>query len=736
MGGLFEELKRRRVFRVGAAYLVVAWVLMQVADLLVPVLALPDWSTRLVFLLLVVGKSGALITAVVFLLAIGVAAYWYSGRDARWVEAEAIPLIEGHTEKGEWEEAYRLAMQVEQALPGNPTLVELWDNFAWITDISSTPSGATVYRQPYGDHDAPWELLGTTPLYGIHIPLGLSLVRLELEGWLDLLRVIGGESDGQSRLANQDEPITITSQLHPGAYDFDSPESSPDGMVRVPGNHVLLDGDRIELRDFYIDRYEVTNRQFKQFVDNGGYEREELWERGFAFDSEPLTWSQAMARFVDKTGRPGPSTWEGGNYPDGEDDHPVAGVSWYEAVAYARYAGRELPTVHHWRRAYASGLLAWLLPLSNLDSEGTAPVGQHPGIGWTGTFDMVGNVREWCFNAVGEQRVILGGSWNDSPYFVQATISDPSSLPPFDRSETNGFRLAETRDRAALLSKLQDPVVVAEEFEIIDPVSDEVFAAFLSSFKYDAAPLDPIIEESIAARHWTRQRVSFSSDRGDERIALYLYLPNTQTSPHQTIVFWPTDAALILDSIDQVRFQLDFALKNGRAVAFPVYDGTFERRKLNFPDWASVAGRDLVVQAIKDMRRSIDYLESRADIDDNSLAFYGHSWGGRIGSIALAVEPRLKVGILNQAGLQHLSIPETSALNYLPRVNVPVLQFNGRYDSDFRYESSAKPFFEMLGTDPSNKKHVVEPTGHFVPRAVVIGETLDWLDKYLGPVDR
>jgi len=173
MGGLFEELKRRRVFRVGAAYLVVAWVLMQVADLLVPVLALPDWSTRLVFLLLVVGfipaliiawafdltpegirrdgetesdattgiKSGALITAVVFLLAIGVAAYWYSGRDARWVEAEAIPLIEGHTEKGEWEEAYRLAMQVEQALPGNPTLVELWDNFAWITDISSTPSG-------------------------------------------------------------------------------------------------------------------------------------------------------------------------------------------------------------------------------------------------------------------------------------------------------------------------------------------------------------------------------------------------------------------------------------------------------------------------------------------------------------------------------------------------------------------------------------------------------------------
>jgi len=210
-------------------------------------------------------------------------------------------------------------------------------------------------------------------------------------------------------------------------------------------------------------------------------------------------------------------------------------------------------------------------------------------------------------------------------------------------------------------------------------------------------------------------------------------LPNSESTPYQTILYWPTGAALLLDSIDQLRFHLGYALKNGRAVAVPVVDGTFERRRPAYPDWATIAGRDLVIQAVKDMRRSIDYLETRADIDSDALAFYGYSWGGRLGAIALVVEPRFKVGILNQAGLQHLVMPETSVVNFLPRVKVPVLQFNGLYDTDFRFDNSAKPFFDLIGTAAKDKKHVVEATGHFVSYPVVIGETLDWLDKYLGP---
>jgi predicted esterase len=134
------------------------------------------------------------------------------------------------------------------------------------------------------------------------------------------------------------------------------------------------------------------------------------------------------------------------------------------------------------------------------------------------------------------------------------------------------------------------------------------------------------------------------------------------------------------------------------------------------------------------MRRSIDYLETRSDIDTKTLAYYGYSWGGNMGPIALTAEPRLKAGILNQAGLpsyeRHFDIHPA---HYLPRVEQPVLQFNGRYDQVFTYSDSAKPFFDSLGT--KQKKHVIEPTGHFVRNAIIIGESLAWLDEHLDTED-
>jgi hypothetical protein len=102
----------------------------------------------------------------------------------------------------------------------------------------------------------------------------------------------------------------------------------------------------------------------------------------------------------------------------------------------------------------------------------------------------------------------------------------------------------------------------------------------------------------------------------------------------------------------------------------------------------------------------------------------------------LSVEPRIKAGVLNQAGINAGDHPDINVVHFLPRVQVPVLHFSGLYDTDFRFESSSKPFFDRIGTNETDKKHVVEPSGHFVPTAIVKGETLDWYDKYLGPVDQ
>jgi pimeloyl-ACP methyl ester carboxylesterase len=193
--------------------------------------------------------------------------------------------------------------------------------------------------------------------------------------------------------------------------------------------------------------------------------------------------------------------------------------------------------------------------------------------------------------------------------------------------------------------------------------------------------------------------------------------------------YWPSALAKLLTSLDDYRLPLDFMLRSGWAVAMPVFERTFHRGDGRFVPYSTIAGRDLTIRHIREMRRAIDYLETRPDMDTESLAYYGFSWGGAMGPIALTAEPRLKVAILNQAGVSDTRHYDIDMAHYLPRVRQPVLQFNGRFDTNFRYEDSAKPFFDLLGSE--SKKHVVEPTGHFVPNSVVIGETLAWLDEHL-----
>ena len=153
------------------------------------------------------------------------------------------------------------------------------------------------------------------------------------------------------------------------------PESRlPATMVRIPG--FTLEG--VNYADYFMDRYEVTNREYKAFVDAGGYGNRTYWTDPFLKGGTEIAWDDAMALFKDETGRPGPRTWRVGTYPDGQADHPVGGVSWYEAAAYARFAGKELPTTSHWAQAqrfYRED--SWIIvPRSNFGGSGPRPVGK------------------------------------------------------------------------------------------------------------------------------------------------------------------------------------------------------------------------------------------------------------------------------------------------------------------------------------------------------------------------
>ena len=170
---------------------------------------------------------------------------------------------------------------------------------------------------------------------------------------------------------------------------------------------------------------------------------------------------------------------------------------------------------------------------------------------------------------------------------------------------------------------------------------------------------------------------------------------------------------------------------------FPVYKGTLERGgelKSDIPDTSS-SWRDHVIEWSKDLGRSIDYLETRPEIDVRKLAYLGFSWGGAMGSIFPAVEDRIKVCVLCGSGFSmQRSLPEVAQINFAPRVKVPVLMLNGRFDFFFPPETSQEPMFRLLGTSKESKRYLVYESGHNVPRNELIKETLDWLDRYLGPV--
>jgi iron(II)-dependent oxidoreductase len=240
----------------------------------------------------------------------------------------------------------------------------------------------------------------------------------------------------------------------------------PAGAVPVLlGNGAM---ESVEVPSYYLDRCSVTNRQFQRFVQAAGYDNLELWPQEI--------WPGLM-RLTDRTGRPGPRGWENGQYPPGKGDHPVVGVSWYEALAYARWVGKRLPRSAEWQKAggwpeHISGGSCTRYPWgdvfdptrANLWATGkleTVPVRDFPtGATPNGIYQMTGNVWEWLdepldtipgdpeetFEAWKPLRRIVGGAF-DTYFANEAICQFVTGQPELDRRDNIGFRCALSADR-------------------------------------------------------------------------------------------------------------------------------------------------------------------------------------------------------------------------------------------------------------------------------------------------
>jgi len=150
------------------------------------------------------------------------------------------------------------------------------------------------------------------------------------------------------------------------------------------------------------------------------------------------------------------------------------------------------------------------------------------------------------------------------------------------------------------------------------------------------------------------------------------------------------------------------------------------------------------MQWVSELCQSINYVETRDDVAEDKIGYQGISNGSIWAPIFLALEPRLKVGLVHLGGLLVVPIhdtpfpPEIDALHYAPHVTQPVLMMNGRNDAIFPYENAQAPLFRLLGTPAQNKEHKTYPSGHSSSewQNELIKESLKWLDEWLGAVSK
>jgi hypothetical protein len=187
---------------------------------------------------------------------------WVSGRRARARMAieNDIAEIERLTSAARYYNAVRIARRIAGST-GDPRATRTLESMTYPGGFVTTPPQAQLYLKEYAEPDAAWALEGSTPLENVRLPNAFLRWKVESPGYEP---VEGGDWSLVSRLV-----------LHRKG-------EAPAGMVMVAGGPRTTPGPAMDLPDYWIDRYEVTNREFKRFIDAGGYQKPEFWKLPFA----------------------------------------------------------------------------------------------------------------------------------------------------------------------------------------------------------------------------------------------------------------------------------------------------------------------------------------------------------------------------------------------------------------------------------------------------------------------
>ncbi|HET7435416.1 MAG TPA: bifunctional serine/threonine-protein kinase/formylglycine-generating enzyme family protein [Thermoanaerobaculia bacterium] len=685
----------------------------------------------------------AVIAAIAIALALGAWAFvrWRNVRAAR----ESLAQVETLTAQRRYFEAYDLAKSIERYVGKEPRFTTALDKMTGEITVKSDPPGARVWleRFVHGER-GPRELIGSTPLEHRRIAKGAYLATIEQDGFAPHTMPVS-----LAPMLVYGEQVDLP--LPPLTVKLTRAADVPHDMVPVPGGLYRLTGwgratdTPATLAPFFIDRFEVSNADFEKFIVDGGYRRRELWPDSFVKDGKVLAFDEAIAAMHDTTGLPGPRSWSGQKYAQGRERYPVTDVTWYEASAYAKWAGKQLPTVYEWDKAarngkatFAGHAFPWgvvtdpsgLEGRANFGGNGPLPVDSLPfGMSAWGVYHTAGNVAEWMRNEFGDGRTTAGGGFDDPSYL----FGRAGSFPPFYSSPKLGFRCVKEISHGDQGSGPLPPQI---EVPVLHPASDAEFAKIAARYEYAPEPLAAHVVEKSDAEAWTRETIAFRGANG-KTATLYLYLPKQVRPPLQVIHYVPaSDVELGVSTLTHA-LELAMAphIRAGRAVFGVLLEGYSGRPRPNGaerPNQGSDEYVDDMVGRVIDSRRALDYLATRPELDMKKLGFYGPSAGSSLGLVLTAIDHRYAAVFLLGAGVSagdNTVHPAARRPNFAPHITAQKAMLHGRYDESQPLRTNAEPLFRIL-REP--KKLIVYEGGHIAPPEVAVPAANAFFNEVLG----
>ncbi|RPG56947.1 MAG: hypothetical protein CBC56_001745 [Flavobacteriales bacterium TMED96] len=640
---------------------------------------------------------------------------------------EELPKIIELYDKGKIFDVYILTQSLHKLNPNNEIINNYFKKSRRYVKVKTNVDSVKVSIKIIGD--SLFRQIGFTPIDSFAVPRVRNSYLLKLE------------HNG----VNYIEKATFNHKYNLPVKKFKFPQNHK-AFLGKNFNRMWLQGvqfDDIKIEPFTISKFEVSNKEYQEFLDDGGYLNPKFWDFPITIDKRSYDFKSSMKLFTGKYGKSGPANWSYGKFPNGLENHPVTGISWFEAKAYAKYRNLDIPNVFQWLYASGTGFSgiydSRVIDNSNFNSNQMREVTDARGSA-NGVNNIAGNVKEWLHNPFGNKRdeySILGGSYQEPSYYVK----NYASLPPMDRSIGNGIRLVKnlTKNR-----KDRNKTLVIPDFYrdiTIEPdVSDEVFELFKSQFEYKKKELN--VSTQIANNFkegYTLETFSMKTTyESRESLFGYIIYSNSYDDRYNPVIIVPSARAILNKTVDElpetILSQFKYLIDEGYAIFHPIYYNTYSRERA-IDTWLpneSEEYKEMIIKWGQDYKRSLDYLQTRKDFKFENLSYYGYSLGSRYANIFLAIDKRVKSAFLVVGGLRmQKSKKEIDEHYYLRRVQTPIFHIVGKLDATLGYEDVYLPWKKLVGTDLKDLRTLeLDGFGHGIPKDTIVKYHKSWIEKY------